>query len=82
MQATHFDAKTGKRIEAHDVRGGAVGFASWQRLAEIFRAAGELRPGMSVIAKVDTRTAAFSAVTPIQKIKTPNGHRAPEALAR
>ncbi|MEA2955499.1 MAG: rane fusion protein multidrug efflux system [Alphaproteobacteria bacterium] len=44
--------------------------------------AGELRPGMSVIAKVDTRTAAFPAVTPIQKIKTPNGHRAPEALAR
>lgn len=60
MKATHFDARTGKEIEAHDVRGGAVGFASWPRLAEIFKEAGELRQGETLKSfQVDDRGVTF-----------------------
>lgn len=42
MKAVHFD-RIGNELQAHEVRGATVGFISWRRLAEVLRAAGELR---------------------------------------
>ena len=59
MKAVHFDA-TGAEIEAHNVTGYSVGFASWRRLVEIFKAAGELRPGETLKSfQVDDRGITF-----------------------
>lgn len=59
MKAVHFDAKTGSEIPAHEVRG-IAGFTSWRRLAEIFRAAGELREGERLLSfQVDERGIGF-----------------------
>lgn len=41
MQATHFDAESGKEVPAHSVSG-VTGFVSWRRLKEVFSRAGEI----------------------------------------
>lgn len=60
MKAVHFDA-SGTEIEAHNVTSCcSVGFTSWRRLVEIFRAAGELRPGETLKSfQIDDRGITF-----------------------
>ena len=59
MKAVHFDSN-GAEIEAHNVTGCTVGFASWRRMVEIFRAANELRPGETLKSfQVDDRGITF-----------------------
>jgi hypothetical protein len=48
MKAEHFSAATGRPIETHEVRSCVVGFCSWKRLAEVYRAAGELKEGETI----------------------------------
>lgn len=62
MPAVHFDVKTGREIPAHEASRGApvVGFCSWQRLAEVFRNAGELKEGETLKSfQVDDRGITF-----------------------
>lgn len=47
MQIT-IDAKTGQTSTSEET-GGVVGFCSWRRLAEVFKAAGELKPTEAMV---------------------------------
>lgn len=59
MQATHFDAKTGKEMPAHEATG-VAGFVSWRRLSELFRASGEVKPNEDLLSfQVDERGIMF-----------------------
>lgn len=58
MKAVHFDTN-GKQIAPHEASG-IAGFTSWLRLAEIFRAAGELRDNERLLSfQVDDRGITF-----------------------
>jgi hypothetical protein len=60
MKAVHFDAKTGHEIAAHEVQYGIVGFISWRRLSEIFRASKEIQPTEELLSfQIDDRGITF-----------------------
>lgn len=64
MEAIHFDAKTGREIPSHEVRGATVGFISWVRLPELFKAGGETRPNERMLSfQVDERGITFWVTT-------------------
>lgn len=44
MRAIHIEVPSGREVPAHEVRASVVGFTSWRRLEEVFRAAGEINP--------------------------------------
>lgn len=59
LQATHYSFETGMEVPAHTVSG-QTGFISWRRLAEVLRAAGELKPHeIADTVQVDLRGLAF-----------------------
>jgi hypothetical protein len=59
MKAIYFDAKTGTEIPAHSVSG-ITGFVSWRRLAEIFRAAHEVKSFEDLVSyQIDDRGITF-----------------------
>lgn len=60
--ARHFDPKTNLEIAAHEASQGSdlVGFASWYRLEEVFRAANEIHPYEDITSfQVDARGICF-----------------------
>jgi len=60
MKSVHFDISTGEEIPAHKVEAGATGFISWRRIAEVLRAAEELRPDETAVSiQVDERGLSF-----------------------
>lgn len=63
MQPHIFDAETGKEIAAHEKESYVVGFVSWRRLHEVFKAAGEITKDERAVSwKVDDRGITFRVI--------------------
>jgi hypothetical protein len=58
MKAIHFDAATGREIQAHEAsqQSHVTNFCSWQRLRQVFKDAGETFPSERIVAfQIDER---------------------------